>query len=151
MSEKVRFNDAKKLLLGTRLKECRKKSGFSQKKLADRVNQLLKNNDKKFALNEKYLSSMENGRNAISPEYAKAFSNVLKIDEGYLLDPEWKYPHGFDFGLSEIEQMKELQKEILQEIKYLNSAGLKAIRDHAAGYKKRTAPEAARHSLSKHV
>lgn len=132
MDEKVTYNDAKKLLLGQRLKECRSEAGFSQAEVADRVNQIPKENGR-YALNVKYLSAMENGRKTISEQYAEAFSTVLHIDKGYLLDPEWKYPYGFDLGLQEIEKAKKLQEEVLQEIKYLNSAGLKVIRDCAAG------------------
>jgi len=132
MNEKVTYNNAKKLLLDTRLKECRKEMRLSQRELADQVNQIPKENGS-YALNVKYLSAMENGRRTISKQYAEAFSVVLHIDKEYLLDPEWKYPYGFDLGLQEIEKAKKLQEEVLQEIKYLNSAGLKVIRDCAAG------------------
>lgn len=73
----------KMLLLGKRLRECRKAAGLTQQKLVEMIEALPENNGK--IRNEKHISAIERGERALSIEYAILISKVLRINSEYLL------------------------------------------------------------------
>jgi transcriptional regulator with XRE-family HTH domain len=79
----VTKTDEKKILCGKRLKECRKRMGYTQQKLTELIEKLPENNGK--IRNEKHLSSVERGLRSLSIEYASLISKVLLVRKEYLL------------------------------------------------------------------
>ena len=71
------------LLLGKRLKECRKAAGFTQPKLVEMIESLPENNGK--IRSEKHISAIERGERTLSIEYATLISKVLRVRSEYLL------------------------------------------------------------------
>jgi transcriptional regulator with XRE-family HTH domain len=71
------------LLLGKRLKECRKAVGFTQPKLVEMIESLPENNGK--IRSEKHISAIERGERALSIEYATLIAKVLRVRSEYLL------------------------------------------------------------------
>ncbi|MDE7017934.1 MAG: helix-turn-helix domain-containing protein [Lachnospiraceae bacterium] len=71
------------LLLGKRLKECRKAAGFTQPKLVEMIESLPENNGK--IRSEKHISAIERGERALSIEYATLIAKVLRVRSEYLL------------------------------------------------------------------
>lgn len=79
----VTKTDEKKILCGKRLKECRKRMGYTQQELIALIENLPENNGK--TRNEKHLSSVERGLRSLSIEYASLISKVLLVRKEYLL------------------------------------------------------------------
>lgn len=79
----VTKTDEKKILCGKRLKECRRRMGYTQQKLIELIEKLPENNGK--IRNEKHLSSVERGLRSLSIEYASLISKVLLVRKEYLL------------------------------------------------------------------
>ena len=79
----VTKTDEKKILCGKRLKECRKRMGYTQQELIELIEKLPENNGK--TRNEKHLSSVERGLRSLSIEYASLISKVLLVRKEYLL------------------------------------------------------------------
>ena len=71
------------LLLGKRLKECRKAAGFTQPKLVEMIESLPENNGK--IRSDKHISAIERGERALSIEYATLIAKVLHVRSEYLL------------------------------------------------------------------
>lgn len=71
------------LLLGKRLKKCRKAAGLTQPKLVEMIESLPENNGK--IRSEKHISAIERGERTLSIEYATLISKVLHIRTEYLL------------------------------------------------------------------
>lgn len=71
------------LLLGERLKKCRKAAGFTQPKLVEMIESLPENNGK--IRSDKHISAIERGERALSIEYATLIAKVLHVRSEYLL------------------------------------------------------------------
>lgn len=79
----VTKTDEKKILCGKRLKECRKRMGYTQQELIALIEKLPENNGK--TRSEKHLSSVERGLRSLSIEYASLISEILLVRKEYLL------------------------------------------------------------------
>lgn len=79
----VTKTDEKKILCGKRLKECRRRMGYTQQELISLIEKLPENNGK--IRNEKHLSSVERGLRSLSIEYASLISKILLVRKEYLL------------------------------------------------------------------
>ena len=83
MNDNSTNSPEKMLLLGERLKKCRKAAGFTQPKLVEMIESLPENNGK--IRSEKHISAVERGECALSIEYATLISKVLHVRSEYLL------------------------------------------------------------------
>lgn len=83
MNDNSTNSPEKMLLLGERLKKCRKAAGFTQPKLVEMIESLPENNGK--IRSEKHISAVERGERALSIEYATLISKVLHVRSEYLL------------------------------------------------------------------
>ena len=75
--------DARRLLIGERVKECRKIMGITQEQLLDKIISLPENNGK--TRSQKQLSYIENGTRELSNDYAFLLSRALNVRLDYLL------------------------------------------------------------------
>lgn len=83
MQKKSTILPEKMLLLGKRLKECRKAAGFTQPKLVEMIESLPENNGK--IRSDKHISAIERGERTLSIEYATLVAKVLHVRLEYLL------------------------------------------------------------------
>ncbi len=83
MNDNSTSSPERMLLLGKRLKECRKAVGFTQPKLVEMIESLPENNGK--IRSEKHISAIERGERALSIEYATLIAKVLRVRSEYLL------------------------------------------------------------------
>ena len=83
MNDNSTNSPEKMLLLGERLKKCRKAAGFTQPKLVEMIESLPENNGK--IRSDKHISAIERGERALSIEYATLIAKVLHIRSEYLL------------------------------------------------------------------
>lgn len=105
--------DNKRLLLGARIKELRKKAGLSQDKLSEKI-----------GIDGKYLSRIEVGKRSPSLEKLEGIADALKVDMKDLFD----YLHHDTDGTTphEIENLTQnASKEELKLIHRLIKAVLK--------------------------
>ena len=120
----------KMLLCGKRLKECRKRMGYTQQQLIDLIEALPENNGK--IRNEKHLSSVERGVRSLSIEYATLLSKILKVRKEYLL--------GYDSYKNTSEISYSFSKELIEKrdcISYLIShAGYSELETSDIRYQK---------------
>lgn len=75
--------DKRRLIVGERVKECRKILGITQEELLDKIISLPENNGK--TRSQKQLSYIENGTRELSNEYALLLSRALNVRLDYLL------------------------------------------------------------------
>lgn len=106
----VTKTDEKKILCGKRLKECRKRMGYTQQELIELIEKLPENNGK--IRNEKHLSSVERGLRSLSIEYASLISKVLLVRKEYLL--------GYDDFMTDLDKTRASLNDYGQKYACIN-------------------------------
>ncbi len=106
----VTKTDEKKILCGKRLKECRRRMGYTQQELIELIEKLPENNGK--IRNEKHLSSVERGLRSLSIEYASLISKVLLVRKEYLL--------GYDDFMTDLDKTRASLNDYGQKYACIN-------------------------------
>jgi len=93
-----------KILFGRKIKELRKKYGYTQAKLAEMVN-----------VDDKHISCIESGKNFPSPDLLERMANSLDIKIKDLFEFEY------------LKNSKNLKKDVIQMIEKLGENELQLV------------------------
>ena len=82
---KIYGYNGKRNIVGSRVREARRRLGLSQEELAARLQV------EAVTLEQKTISRLEQGQRIVTDYEVKVLARILKVDPNWLLEEGWKY------------------------------------------------------------